>query len=89
MKSKLLYSKNTNVVQSTTKENGSDSKILATRYINDLKEKKQACIISEGTYKSYKSAIVIFLKFAKMYYGTENTCIKAIDKQFFFISKTI
>jgi site-specific recombinase XerD len=80
----VVFKKNTNVLHPINKENDSYSRILANRYINDLNEKKQATIISDGTYKSYKSAIVIFLKFAKMYYGTENTCIKSIDKQFFF-----
>jgi site-specific recombinase XerD len=80
----VVFKRNTNVVLPKKEENDTELKILAKRYINDLNEKKLASIISDGTYRSYKSAIIIFLKFAKTYYGTENTCIKSVDKQFFF-----
>lgn len=62
----------------------SEIRVLADKYIKDLKEKFYAGIISEGTFKSYKSAIVIFLEFASLYYSTNTTYIASIDKLFFF-----
>jgi integrase len=66
----------------------SEIKALAEKYIKDLKEKFDADIISEGTFKSYKSAIVIFLEFANLYYGANTTYIASIDKLFFFNFET-
>lgn len=64
--------------------NESEIRVISKRYISDLKEKLDAGIISEGTYKSYKSAIVIFLEFANMYYGTNSIYLASVDKLFFF-----
>ncbi|MHA8070268.1 tyrosine-type recombinase/integrase [Aquirufa ecclesiirivi] len=57
---------------------------ITSKYLIDLKDKYNAEIISEGTYKSYKSAIVKFIEFVNLYYGTEKTYITSIDKLFFF-----
>ncbi|CAM3923780.1 site-specific integrase [Aquirufa aurantiipilula] len=58
--------------------------IISRRYLDDLKVKFDARIISIGTYKSYRSAIIRFLHYVKMYYGSKKTSLTSIDKLFFF-----
>jgi site-specific recombinase XerD len=64
--------------------NATEVKTIAKRYLDDLTEKLNADIIRIGTFKSYRSAIVKFLSYVKMYYGSEKTCLESIDKQFIF-----
>lgn len=61
-----------------------DTYQIAQQYIEDLVDKRAAEIISNGTYKSYKSAIIKFLKYVNMYYGTKKTSLASIDKQFIY-----
>lgn len=57
---------------------------ITSKYLIDLRDKYNAEIISEGTYRSYKSAIVKFIEYVNLYYGTKKTYITSIDKLFFF-----
>lgn len=80
----VVFPSSTKALVTTEENNATEVKTIAKRYIDELTEKLNADILRIGTFKSYRSAIVKFLGYVKMYYGSKYTCLESIDKQFFF-----